>query len=87
MERLVTSSTIWAAYGRGKGNKMHRMLSQLAMGFIAAGIVAGSASAQAPGSLPDYLAGITGTTPQTPPALATRDVRRRRQNLSGKHHG
>ena len=25
-------------------------------------------------NLPDYLAAITGTTPQTPPALATRDV-------------
>ena len=41
---------------------------------FAAGIAAGPAEAQAPGSVPDYLAGIIGTTPQTPPALATRDV-------------
>jgi hypothetical protein len=53
---------------------MTRIVSRLAIGLIAAGLAAGSASAQGTGSLPDYLAGITGTTPQTPAALATRDV-------------
>ena len=53
---------------------MTRIASRLAIGLIAAGLVVGSASAQGTGSLPDYLADITGTTPQTPAALATRDV-------------
>ena len=57
---------------------MKRGLLHVAAGILAAGLAAGTASAQtpapAPANLPDYLAAITGTTPQTPPALATRDV-------------
>src|SRR5260370_287322 len=53
---------------------MTGIVSRLAIGLIAAGFAAGSASAQGTGGLPDYLAGITGRTPQTPAALATRDV-------------
>src|SRR5260370_17053699 len=53
---------------------MIRLVSRLAIGLIAAGFSAGSASAQGTGSLPDYLANITGTTPQTPAELATHDV-------------
>src|SRR5260370_37047987 len=53
---------------------MIRLVSRLAIGLIATGFAAGSASAQGTGSLPDYLANITGTTPQTPAALAARDV-------------
>ena len=68
----MTNSLDWAAYGRRKGKTMQKILSRLAMGFIAAGIVAGSASAQ--GTIPDYLKGLTGTTPAAPDVLATRDV-------------
>ena len=50
---------------------MTGIVSRLAIGLIVAAFAAGSASAQGTGSLPDYLAGITGTTPQTPAALAT----------------
>src|SRR5258708_16003578 len=53
---------------------MARIVSRLAIGLIAAGFAVGSASAQGTAGLPDYLAAITGTTPQTPAALATRDV-------------
>ncbi len=53
---------------------MKRRLLYAAAGILAAGLAAGTASAQTPTNLPDYLAAITGTTPQTPPALATRDV-------------
>ncbi|HEY6715659.1 MAG TPA: hypothetical protein VI232_04885, partial [Reyranella sp.] len=53
---------------------MTRIVSRLAIGLITAGLAVGSASAQGTGSLPDYLADITGTTPQAPAALATRDV-------------
>ena len=53
---------------------MTRIVSRLAIGLIAAAFAAGSASAQGTGNLPGYLADITGTTPQTPAALATRDV-------------
>ncbi len=53
---------------------MKNVLSRLAIGLLLAGSAAGSASAQGPATLPDYLAGLTGTTPQAPAALATRDV-------------
>ena len=60
------------------GGTMKRGLLHVAADILAAGLAAGTASAQtpapAPANLPDYLAAITGTTPQTPPALATRDV-------------
>src|SRR5262245_14981889 len=51
-----------------------RKLLHLAAGVLAAGLAAGTASAQTPTNLPPWLADITGTTPQTPAALATRDV-------------
>jgi len=53
---------------------MKRRLLHVAAGILAAGLAVGTASAQTPTPLPPYLADITGTTPQTPPALATRDV-------------
>src|SRR6476646_8385879 len=53
---------------------MKNVVSRMAIALLLAGGVTGSASAQAPAGLPDYLAGLTGTTPQAPPALATRDV-------------
>jgi hypothetical protein len=53
---------------------MKRRLLHAVAGILAVGLAAGTASAQAPTPLPGYLADITGTTPQTPPALATRDV-------------
>ena len=52
---------------------MMKILSRLAIGLIAAGLSAGSASAQTTG-IPDYLQGLTGTTPMTPAAIATRDI-------------
>jgi hypothetical protein len=53
---------------------MTGIVSRFAIGLIAAGFAVGSASAQGPANLPDYLSAITGTTPQTPAELATRDV-------------
>ena len=53
---------------------MTRLVSRLAIGLIAAGFGIGSASAQAPAGIPDYLAGLTGTTPPAPGVLPTRDV-------------
>ncbi len=53
---------------------MTRIVSRLAIGLIAAGFGIGSASAQAPAGIPDYLAGLTGTTPPAPGVLPTRDV-------------
>jgi hypothetical protein len=53
---------------------MIRIVSRLAIGLIAAGFAVGSASAQAPAGIPDYLAGLTGTTPPAPGVLPTRDV-------------
>jgi hypothetical protein len=52
---------------------MKIMLSRLAIGVIAAGLAAGSASAQNAG-LPDYLSTISGTTPPAPSDLATKNV-------------
>ena len=49
---------------------MKNVISRMAIALLLAGSAAGSASAQAPAGLPDYLAGLTGTTPQTPSALA-----------------
>ncbi|MGH8429469.1 MAG: hypothetical protein ACREUF_03610, partial [Solimonas sp.] len=53
---------------------MNRMLSRLAIGLMATGIAAGSASAQGTGGLPEYLAGISGTTAPSAADLGTRDV-------------
>jgi len=53
---------------------MTRIVSRLAMGLLAAGFAVGPASAQNTAGLPDYLSAITGTTPQSPAELATRDV-------------
>lgn len=53
---------------------MKRIVSRLAIGLIAAGFAAGSASAQAPAGVPDYLSGLIGNTTSSPPELATRDV-------------
>ena len=52
---------------------MKRRLLHMAAGILAAGIAAGSASAQ-PAGIPDYLKDLTGTTPMAPGAIATRDV-------------
>jgi len=49
-------------------------VSRLAIGLIAAGFGIGSASAQAPAGIPDYLTGLTGTTPPAAGVLPTRDV-------------
>jgi hypothetical protein len=51
-----------------------RKLMHLAAGVLAVGLTVGTASAQTPTNLPAWLADITGTTPQTPAELATRDV-------------
>jgi hypothetical protein len=61
---------------------MKTVLLRLATGLLAAGLAAGTASAQTPApapapataGLPEYLANISGNTPSTPAALATRDV-------------
>src|SRR5260370_26492049 len=53
---------------------MTRIVSRLAIALFVAGFTVSSVSAQGTAGLPDYLAAITGTTPQTPAALATRDV-------------
>ena len=45
----------------------------LTAGILAAGLAAGTASAQAP-SLPDYLANISGNTTSNPSDVATRDL-------------
>ena len=49
-------------------------LLRLAIGFVAAGAVVGSVSAQGASDLPDYLANIVGTTAPSAADLATRDV-------------
>ena len=53
---------------------MTSIMSRFAIGLIAAGFGIGSASAQAPAGIPDYLADLTGTTPPAPGVLPTRDV-------------
>lgn len=53
---------------------MNRLLSPLAAGLLAAGLAAGSASAQTGGALPSYLRGLVAPTTSTPAANATRDV-------------
>jgi hypothetical protein len=50
------------------------ILLRLAIGFVAAGAVVGSVSAQGASDLPDYLANIVGTTAPSAADLATRDV-------------
>lgn len=51
-----------------------KRLARLAIGVIAASLVVAPASAQSPAGLPDYLAGISGTTPPSPADLATKNV-------------
>ncbi len=46
----------------------------LACGALLAAAAVGAPPAAQAADLPDYLKAITGTTPQTPDALATRDV-------------
>ena len=53
---------------------MKRRLLHAAASILAAALAVGTASAQTPTNLPPWLADITGSTPQTPPELATRDV-------------
>ena len=54
---------------------MKKKVSRLAIGVIAASLAAaGSAAAQSPAALPDYLADISGTTPPAAADLATRNV-------------
>jgi hypothetical protein len=51
----------------------YRSIGLAACATFASAALSFGASAQ-PANLPGYLAGLTGTTPQTPEALATRDV-------------
>jgi len=53
---------------------MYRLFSSLTAGVLAAGLAAGSASAQTGGALPSYLRGLVAPTTSTPAANATRDV-------------
>ena len=53
---------------------MYRASSKLAAGVVAAGLAVGSASAQTPTNLPEYLANISGATASSAGDLATRDV-------------
>src|SRR4051812_3234482 len=53
---------------------MRKILSPLAIGMIAVGLAGGSASAQSPSGLPDYLSTLSGTTPPAPADLATKNV-------------
>jgi len=53
---------------------MHKLISTVAASLIAATAVMGSASAQAPANLPEYLANITGNTASNPSDVATRDL-------------
>src|ERR1700743_2848 len=53
---------------------MKKKVSRMAVGMIAASLAAGSAAAQSPAALPDYLADISGTTPPAAADLATRNV-------------
>ncbi|WP_421997877.1 hypothetical protein [Reyranella sp.] len=53
---------------------MKRGMLHLAAGVLAAGLAVGPAAAQVPSALPDYLSAISGNTPSSPAALATRDV-------------
>jgi hypothetical protein len=58
-----------------KGDEMKKKrFARFAIGAIAAGLAIGPASAQSPVGLPDYLAGISGTTPPSPADLATKNV-------------
>jgi hypothetical protein len=71
---MMTVITWKALSGAKIGGMMKRPLSCIAAGILAAGLAVGTASAQTPTNLPAWLADITGSTPQTPPELATRDV-------------
>src|SRR6266571_5398107 len=51
----------------------HRSFKLACVAVLAAAAVGAPPAVQA-ADLPDYLAGLTGTTPQAPAALATRDV-------------
>src|SRR5262245_39645776 len=53
---------------------MYRASSKLTAGVVAAGLAVGSASAQTPTNLPEYLANISGATASSAGDLATRDV-------------
>ena len=53
---------------------MHKLISTVAASLIAATAAMGSASAQAPANLPEYLANITGNTASNPSDVATRDL-------------
>jgi Tfp pilus assembly protein PilV len=53
---------------------MKRALLRLSAGVLATGLAVGTASAQAPANLPEYLAIISGNTPSTPSDVATRDL-------------
>ena len=53
---------------------MKRRLLQLTAGILAGGLAIGTASAQTPANLPDYLANISGNTASSPSDLATRDL-------------
>lgn len=64
----------WLARGAGNGGRVIRLLLPLAAGILATGLVVGSASAQTPANLPDYLANIAGNTASNPSDVATRDV-------------
>lgn len=57
-----------------RGDSLRRFSSRMAIGFAAAGLAVGSVSAQTPTTLPEYLAGISGTTAPSASDLATRDV-------------
>ena len=53
---------------------MKRRLLHVTAGLLAAGLAAGTALAQAPTNLPEYLANISGNTPSIPSDVATRDL-------------
>lgn len=59
---------------RAKNGGLMKRLLHLAAGVLAAGLVAGTASAQAPADLPEYLANISGNTPSSPSDISTRDL-------------
>src|SRR6188474_216195 len=70
MTTVITWNGRWAK----NGGRMRRTLLGLTAGVLATGLAVGSASAQTPANLPDYLANISGNTPSSPSDVATRDL-------------
>jgi len=71
---MIVTTTQQARIKGRNGGSMKKGILQLTAGALAIGLATGTAWAQAPTGLPEYLANISGNTPSNPSAIATRDV-------------